>query len=188
VCDNLVVLEEGKGGHAYIINVGLESNVYVNSAPIDMYIKCRDIENACKVFAQTRDRDVVSWTMMVSGYAQNGYSEDALNLFFQMQEEGIDSNQYTFSSILNAYANLVSLEQGKKIHGQIFKHGLNSNTFAGSDLDIDMYAKCGSIEDARWVFEKMHEQPIFSWNAMITGYAQHGHGIEVLQLLRECKQ
>eukprot|EP00253_Pinus_taeda_P008201 PITA_08201 len=183
-CANLVVLEEGKGAHAHIIKVGLESNASVSSATVDMYVKCGDIKNARKVFDQTLERDVVSWTTMVSGYAQKGYSEDALKLFCQMQEAGVDSNQYTFSSILKASSSLVSLDRGKQIHAQILKHGLNSDISVGSSL-VDMYAKCGSIEDARCVFDKMPEQAIVSWNAMITGYAQHGHGIEALQLFEK---
>eukprot|EP01018_Ginkgo_biloba_P019053 Gb_20266 [translate_table: standard] len=183
-CASLSALEVGKQVHAYAIKTGVESGVCVGSALVDMYVKCGSIEDAQNVFDIMPEHDVVSWTAVISGYSQNGYGENALKYFCQMQQVGIKSNQYTFSSVLRASASLVALQLGKQVHAQIHKTGLNFDVFAASAL-VDMYGKCGIIEDARRVFDKMSEQAMVSWNAMISGYAQHGHAMEALQLFEQ---
>uniref|UniRef100_UPI0040747504 Synthetic PPR-DYW protein n=1 Tax=synthetic construct TaxID=32630 RepID=UPI0040747504 len=186
-CASLSSLKEGKQIHGHVIKSGFESDVYVQSALIDMYAKCGELEDARKVFDEMPERNVVSWNAMISGYAQNGQSEEALELFREMQQEGIKPSEFTFCSVLSACASLGSLEMGKQIHGYVIKSGFESIVFVGNAL-IDMYAKCGSIEDARKVFDEMPERTVVSWTAMISGYAQNGQSEEALELFREMQR
>ena len=90
-------------------------------------------------------------------------------------------NAFTFSSILSACASLAVMEQGKWVHAHILKGGCKLDVFVGNAL-IDMYGKCGCIEDARQVFDRLPRRDVVSWNAMITVCALHGHGKEVVRL------
>eukprot|EP01018_Ginkgo_biloba_P032095 Gb_20503 [translate_table: standard] len=217
-CANLAALEQGKEIHEDIIRFGFQTDVIVVNALVDMYAKCGSIENARNEFDKMSQRDVVSWNVMISGYAQYGqidealqlfekmpernvvtwttmiaayarygHCEKALALFYQMQETGIRHNQFTFVSVLPACASLAALEQGMKIHEEIIRGGFETNVYVGNAL-VDMYAKCGSIENARDVFDKMPLRDAVSWNSMIAGYAHNGHGEEALKLFYQMQR
>eukprot|EP01018_Ginkgo_biloba_P002781 Gb_22740 [translate_table: standard] len=214
-CANLAALEQGIEIHDEIIKSGSESDVYVESALVDMYAKCGRIEKARGVFDKMPQRNAVSWTTMISGYAQNGHvdealklfqkipkrelvswtamiagctqngrSVEALELFQQMKLAGVKPDGKTFASVLPACANLAALEQGREIHEEIIASGFQSDVFVVNAL-VDMYAKCGSIEKARNLFDKMHERDVISWTVMISGYAMHGRGKEALKLFEQ---
>ncbi|KAE8690323.1 Pentatricopeptide repeat-containing protein [Hibiscus syriacus] len=124
------------------------------------------------------------WTSMIGGYVQNGENENAMNLYGRMRIEGIIPNELTLASILKACSCLAALEQGKQIHACTIKHGFGLEVPIGSALST-MYAKCGSLENGSLVFRKMPWRDIVSWNAMISGLAQNGHGNEALKLFDE---
>eukprot|EP01018_Ginkgo_biloba_P024067 Gb_36177 [translate_table: standard] len=184
---NLAFLELGKEVHEDIIRNGFQSDVFVGSALVDMYVKCGSMEYARQVFDKMLERDVVAWTAMIAGYAQNGYSDEALKLFRQLQVTGLKIKSETFASILPACANLTALEQGKEIHEEIIKSAYQSDLFVENSL-VDMYAKCGSIEDACKVFDKMLRRDVVSWTTMIVGYAMNGCGREALQLFEQMQR
>eukprot|EP01018_Ginkgo_biloba_P016130 Gb_14867 [translate_table: standard] len=181
VCANLVTVDKGKELHSHIIKNGFESDIFVGSALIDMYAKCGSINKARKMFDKMPERNVVSWSAMIAGYSQNGCSEHALKLFYEMHRAFIKPNQFTFTSVLVACAILAVLGKGKELHGLIIKTGFESDVSVGNTL-IDMYAKCGSIGDACKVFDKIPNQDVVSWNAMIAGYAQCELGEVVTKL------
>jgi pentatricopeptide repeat protein len=109
-----------------------------------------------------------------------GQGQKALELFQQMQQEGVRPNSVTFVGVLNACASVIALEEGRRVHQQIIQSGLESDVFVGSSL-VDMYAKCGSIEDACRVFNKMPSRDVVTWTAILGGFAMHGHGREALK-------
>eukprot|EP01018_Ginkgo_biloba_P001659 Gb_20197 [translate_table: standard] len=183
-CANLAALQQGTEIHEEIISSGFQSDVFVTSALVDMYAKCGKIENARDLFDKMNQRNLVSWTAVIAGYAQNGNSEEALNLFRQMHLADVTPNSKTFASVLSACANLAALEEGKEIHDEIVRSGFQSDVFVGNAL-VDMYSKCGSIENARNVFDKIQQTNVVSWNAMISGYAMHGRGTEALKLFEQ---
>ncbi len=97
-----------------------------------------------------------------------------MELFRQMQEEkGVQPDSFTFAGALNACASLVALEEGRSIHQQIIHSGCELVIFVGNSL-VDMYAKCGSMEDACKVFNKMSSRNVVSWNAMILEHVKCG--------------
>eukprot|EP01018_Ginkgo_biloba_P025502 Gb_26010 [translate_table: standard] len=183
-CGHLSAAEEGKQVHAYIIKVGFEFNVILINSMLDMYSKCKNMDYARKLFDKIPERDVISWTAMAAGYAQNGHGEQALKLFSQMQCAAIKPDVIIFPIIISASASLAALEQGKQVHVYIVKNGTESNVFVSSAL-VNMYAKCGIIKDADKVFEKMDERNVVSWNTMISGYAQNGYAKEAIQLFEQ---
>eukprot|EP01018_Ginkgo_biloba_P019414 Gb_16546 [translate_table: standard] len=186
-CAHLSALQQGKQIHCYIIRSGFESDVIVVTALIDMYAKCQNIDVSRQLFDKMSHRDVVSWSAIIAGYAQNGYANEAFTLFHKMQLQNMKPDSFTMTSILLVCAHLSVLQQGKCMHSYIIKSGFESDVVVGTAL-IDMYAKCGSIHIARQFFDKMSHRNTVSWSAMIAGYGMHGHGEEALRLFTKMQE
>eukprot|EP01018_Ginkgo_biloba_P013169 Gb_21054 [translate_table: standard] len=184
ICTKKKALSEGKLVHTHINDRGLMPDVFLGNTLVNMYAKCGSLVDACLVFNDMPKRDSYSWTVMIAAYCRHGFSREALALYYQMQQTGIQPNEFTFASVLSACANMSALEQGIEIHEETITTGFQSNVFVESAL-VDMYAKCGRIEKARHIFDKMHQRNVVSWTAMIAGYVQNGKGVEALKLFRE---
>eukprot|EP01018_Ginkgo_biloba_P033346 Gb_20187 [translate_table: standard] len=183
-CADSAALQQGKEIHGYTIRSGFELDEVVGSALVGMYTKCECLEDGRRVFDNISQKDMVSWTTMIAGYAQNGNGNQALKLFCEMQLAGAKPDLVTIASVLPACAHLAALQQGKEIHDYIIRRQFESDVVVGSAL-VDMYAKCGSIDHACQVFEKISQRDVISWNAMIAGYAMHGHGGDALALFHQ---
>eukprot|EP01018_Ginkgo_biloba_P000473 Gb_25129 [translate_table: standard] len=183
-CANAKALAEGKRVHAHMIKFGIEPDIVLVNSLINMYAKCGSVIDARQVFDNISEKELISWTAMISCYAQNGQGDKALRLFYQMLLAGIKPNQFTFGSVLTACSSPEYLEHGKQVYTLIIKTEHVSDVCVGSAL-VDMYAKCGKIADARKVFDKMPERNVVSWTGMITRYAQDEDGEEALQLFQE---
>ncbi|KAL5841583.1 hypothetical protein ACOSQ3_012186 [Xanthoceras sorbifolium] len=170
--------------HALSVKSGFESDNYVVNSLIDTYGKCGHVEDAATIFKKYPVVDLMAFTSMIATYAQDGQGEEALKLYLEMQDRGVNPDSFVCSSLLNACANLSAYEQGKQVHVHIIKLGFMSDIFAGNSL-VNMYAKCGSIDDADRAFSEIPERGIVSWSAMIGGLAQHGHGKGALQLFNQ---
>lgn len=183
-CSDMGFVEEGKQMHGYLLKLGFESQVYIMTALVDMYAKCGSTLDARKGFDYLQEPDMVLWTSMIGGYVQNGENENALTLYGGMRIEGIMPNELTMASVLKACSCLAALEQGKQIHACAIKHGFGLEVPIGSALST-MYAKCGNLEEGSLVFRRTQWRDVVSWNAMISGLAQNGNGIEALELFEE---
>ncbi|KAI9115226.1 hypothetical protein K1719_013545 [Acacia pycnantha] len=131
------------------------------------------INEAYKIFERMPQKDLVSWNTVISGFAQNGLAKTAIKLVPQMQESGLKPDSITLVSILPAVADIKSLSIGKSIHGYALRSGFGSFVNVSTAL-VDMYFKCGSVRDARLIFEGMNSKNVVSWNSMIDGYGQNG--------------
>jgi pentatricopeptide repeat protein len=187
-CASAVALEEGRHVHKQITESRCESDVFVAASLVDMYVKCGSLEEAWRVFNRMPVRNSVAWTAMILGHVKCGEGQKALGFYHQMQCEGVEPDAVTYIGVLNACASVLALEEGRHVHEQIVQCGYDSDVFVGNSL-IDMYAKCGSIEDAQRVFNKMPKRDVISWTAMLGGYSLHGHGKEALdQFEWMCKE
>lgn len=183
-CADAAAGEQGEQVHGYLLKLGYESQVYILTALVDMYAKCGNTRDARKGFDHLNHPDMVLWTSMIGGYVQNGENEEALCLYARMQIEGIMPNELTMASVMKACSCLAALEQGRQIHARAIKHGFSLAIPIGSALST-MYAKCGSLEDGNLVFRRMPDRDVVTWNAMISGLAQNGHGTEALDLFEQ---
>eukprot|EP01018_Ginkgo_biloba_P030314 Gb_23082 [translate_table: standard] len=186
-CAGLSALQQGKEIHDQIVRSGFEADVFVRNALIDMYAKCGSVEVARQLFDKMSERDVVSWNAMIAGYSQNGYANEALAVFHQMQLEDVKPNSVTMLGVLPACGHLAALQHGKWIHGSIIRSGFESYVFVTSAL-MDMYAKCGSLEAARQLFDKMCNRDVVAWNAIIMGYGTHGNFEEAITLFYQMRE
>uniref|UniRef100_A0A803N6N5 Pentatricopeptide repeat-containing protein n=1 Tax=Chenopodium quinoa TaxID=63459 RepID=A0A803N6N5_CHEQI len=187
VAASLSFLELSKQIHGLIIKVGGSSNLFASSALIDVYCKCNFLEEARLVFNEISEKDVVVWNALLFGYTQQLENEEALNLYSQFQVAGQKANEFTFVAMLTAASNLASLRHGQQFHCQLMKSGLDSDAFVTNAL-LDMYAKCGCLQDAYKLFNTTTWKDIACWNSMISTYANHGVAEEALSLYEKMLQ
>lgn len=177
----------GKQIHSLVKKRNFDTHIYVGSSLLDMYAKSNRIHEAREIFESLPERDVVSSTAIISGYAQLGLDEEALDLFLQLQREGMTPNYVTYASLLTALSGLAALDLGKQVHGHVLRFKLPSYVVLHNSL-IDMYSKCGKLSYSRRVFDGMTERTAISWNAMLVGYGKHGMGREVVELFKLMKK
>lgn len=178
----------GKQVHADLLSGSTVPDMFVRSSLVDMYAKCGSLEDARRVFDSMPTKSVVTWTSMIAGYAQHGLGEEALTLHASMQQEGIAvADDVTLSCLLKACASAGALQQGKQFHKKIQEKGYEANVVLGSCL-VDMYAKCGSLPDAREVFDKLPARNVVTWNTLIAGYTENERGHEALSLHAQMQQ
>ncbi|XP_019462517.1 PREDICTED: pentatricopeptide repeat-containing protein At3g22690-like [Lupinus angustifolius] len=183
-CCNAKSLELGKCLHAFTLRNGFTISLVLATAFIDMYGKCGDVISARSVFDSTKNKDLTIWSAMISTYAQNNTIDEAFDAFFQMNCNGIRPNELTMVSLIVLCAKVGSLEKGKWIHSYINKEGIKEDLVLKTSL-VDMYAKCGDINMAYRIFNAATIRDIAMLNAMISGFAIHGHGYAALKLLEE---
>ncbi|XP_055827839.1 pentatricopeptide repeat-containing protein At5g16860 [Solanum dulcamara] len=192
-CAAVGALRQGKETHCYAIKRMLslegssaEEDLMVINALIDMYAKCKEMKIAQAMFDDIgrRDRNVVTWTVMIGGYAQHGDANDALEFFSAMlkDEYSVIPNAYTISCALVACARLSSLRIGRQIHAYVLRQGYEPTIVFVANCLIDMYAKSGDVDAARLVFDNMKQRNTVSWTSLMTGYGMHGRGEEALQV------
>ncbi|XP_075492994.1 pentatricopeptide repeat-containing protein ELI1, chloroplastic isoform X1 [Primulina tabacum] len=161
-----------------------EKNIVSSTAMITGYAKNGDVDEARSLFDGMEKRDVVSWSVMIDGYVQYGKPNEALILFRQMLKSKVKPNGVSMVAFLSACGQAGALELGKWAHSYIRYNETLSNAQVGTTL-IDMYNKCGSLEEARMVFDGIKYKDAVVYNAMICGYAIHGFGLDALKLFKE---
>ncbi|GMH21977.1 hypothetical protein Nepgr_023820 [Nepenthes gracilis] len=190
-------LLHGKESHCYavkrILNKGeLEGDLMATNGLIDMYSKCKAFVIARTLFNLVLpfDRNVVTWTVMIGGYAQHGKANEALELFSQMmnQDAFISPNAFTISCVLVACAHLAALWIGKQIHAYVLRNHFEPEALFVANCLLDMYSKSGDVDAARVVFDNMKERNFVSWTSLLAGYGMHGHGEDALHLFYEMRR
>lgn len=173
-CSSPEALKWGKQVHAHAQDAGFVSDFRVGTAVVNMYVKGGSMEDARHVFDELGKRDVSAFNAIIGGYAKNGNGEKAFEVFHIMQQEGMKPNRITYLSILEACSGREGLALGKGIHAQCIKAGVFHDIRVATAL-IRMYTNCGSMKDAREVFDKMVIRDVVSWTVMVEGYAKSGH-------------
>ncbi|PRQ50724.1 putative pentatricopeptide [Rosa chinensis] len=180
-CASLEFLDLGKLIHCHGIKVGVDSDMSFMNALIAFYGKCRNLETARSLFDGMAVRNLVSWNAMIAAYEQNNAGTEAIKLFRRMQNENVDYDYITIVSVISACASLGALNTGKWLHELVKRKGFGTNVSVTKAL-IDMYAKCGNIDLAKNVFQKLPHRSVVSWTSIIGACASHGHGDDALML------
>ncbi|XP_009801292.2 pentatricopeptide repeat-containing protein At3g24000, mitochondrial [Nicotiana sylvestris] len=167
------LLNYGKPLHGHIILTGFETNEYVRNSLITMYADCGDLDSSNLIFDALLNKTSVTWNAMLAANARLGLWEEALKLLLQMQREKLEFDQFSLSAALSAAANLASLEEGQQIHCLATKLGFDSNSFVGN-ATMDMYGKCGEMNDVLKIFPEPNMRARLSWNVLISVFARHG--------------
>lgn len=173
-CAHLGDMETGDVARSWIEEHGHGSNLKLVNAMIDMYAKCGDHDKARSFFDSIREKDLISWNVMIGGYTHTSKYREALEVFRLMLVKNVEPNDVTFLNVIPSCAQLGALDLGKWIHAYIERHYSKfPNESLWTSL-INMYAKCGNIEASKQIFDGLESKSLPSWNAMISGLAMHG--------------
>lgn len=169
----------------YLFDAMPERDICSWNILINGYAKVGRVKESRNLFDEMPERDNFSWTAMISGYVRHNLPKDALELFRVMQRhEDFKCNKFTVSSALSASTAIQAFSIGKEIHCHVMRIGLDSDAVVWSSL-CDMYAKCGSIDEARYIFDRIVDRDVVSWTAMIHRYFEDGRREEGFALFSD---
>ncbi|OEL36654.1 Pentatricopeptide repeat-containing protein [Dichanthelium oligosanthes] len=180
-CAGSLAAREGKQIHGLVVKAGFGTDLHVESGLMDVYSKCGLMEDALRVFRSCQDPDEVFLTVILGGFAQNGLEEKAFELFAEMVAAGIVIDANMVSAVLGAFGASAPFALGKQIHALVIKKCFGGNIYVCNGL-INMYSKCGELQESIKVFGGMPSKNTISWNSIIAAFARHGHGSEVFRL------
>ncbi|KAF4380410.1 hypothetical protein F8388_024703 [Cannabis sativa] len=177
----LEALDAGQSMHAFVIKSHYHDDKFVGLALLDLYTKSGDIGDACRVFEEMPKTDVVPWSFMIARYAQKDQCDEAIDLFLKMRQALVSPNEFAHASVLQACSTKGNLVLGKQIHAHVTKVCLDTNVFVSNAL-MDVYAKCGEIDNSMKLFVESPNTNDVSWNTMIVGFVQLGDDEKALSL------
>lgn len=172
-CADLNLKRQGKEIHGYALKNG-SKNIYVSSALIHMYSKCHDTVSAAKLFRRTKGGNTICWNALIAGYVYNMQPECAFKLFCEMLAEGLLPSSSTFMILLFACGNMAALRSGRELHGYMLKSQLDKSNNTLASALVGMYVKCGSILEAKSVFDSQISEDVGLWNALVSSHLDHG--------------
>ncbi|KAF2311611.1 hypothetical protein GH714_025252 [Hevea brasiliensis] len=166
----------GRKFHDFILDSKMKVDMNLWNALMDMYAKCGDLETAVEIFSgiHPSERDVCSWNVLISGYGMHGYGKEALKLFSRMQEEGVEPNHITFTSILSACSHAGLVDEGRKCFRDMTKSVTPEMKHYA--CMVDMLGRAGLLQEAFDLIKEMPAPPNDSvWGALLLACKIHGN-------------
>lgn len=185
-CNELGFINLGRSIHGLMIKSSLDSCISLSNALIAMYGKCGEMESAKYLFETMPVTSLVSWNTMIAVYEKNGDEFAAIGVFQRMIAENLSFDSVTLVSVISSCSGLANLEIGRWVHELACQRGLEVDARVANAL-LDMYAKCGRIDSALNLFQKLPSKSVICWSSMIGAYAAHGHAKEALELFSKMK-
>lgn len=185
-CGRLKEVEIGRKAHALISKSKKFRNDFVlNTKIITMYSSCGFPSNSRLVFDELGMKNLYLWNAMLSGYVRNELYFEAISLFceFVLGTEYKPDN-FTLPCVFKACGGLLEVDLGQVLHGVATKLGLISDVFICNSLAA-MYGKCGFVEEATKVFEKMPERNLVSWNSILCVFSENGYSQRCFDTFKE---
>ncbi|ERN16915.1 hypothetical protein AMTR_s00057p00172690 [Amborella trichopoda] len=186
-CSKVGDLERGRKLHRELIEQELESDEFIGSALIDMYGKCRSIDDALKVFDEMKEPSLVACTAMIDSYNLNGKGKEAMALIRRILSSGLSLEaikELGFSCMIRACSHEMALKQGQEIHAQLIKTGFDSDVRVLDSL-IDMYRNCGKMDIALYIFDGLLVRNVNLWCRVIMGCVDSGWREKALRLFAD---
>ncbi|CAK9154412.1 unnamed protein product [Ilex paraguariensis] len=183
-CAKGLTFFEGIQVHGSVVKMGLEEDVFIQNSLIHFYGECGEVDLGKKVFDEMCERNVVSWTSLICGYARRDKQKEAVSLFLEMVEEGIEPNSVTMVCVISACAKLRDLELGERVCAHVGDSGLKVNTVMVNAL-VDMYMKCGAIDKAKRLFDECVDRNLVLYNTILSNYVRQGMAKEAVAVLDE---
>ncbi|WJX72275.1 hypothetical protein P8452_56168 [Trifolium repens] len=182
-CSRLKSLPYGEEIHGFILRNGLELDEFIGISLVSLYVQCGKMLTAKLIFDNMEEKSLVCWNTMINGFSQNELPCDALDIFRQMLSSKNRPDEITVIGALGACSQVSALRLGKELHCFAMKAQLTEDSFVTCSL-IDMYAKCGCMEQSQNIFDSVYQKDEASWNVLITGYGIHGHGLKAIELFK----
>ncbi|KAH7836098.1 hypothetical protein Vadar_032682 [Vaccinium darrowii] len=185
-CSDLKSLLAGKQLHAFVISSGLDKHPVLVRKLISFYSEFNLLADAHLVTETSKICHPLPWNLLISTYVRNGQWRKALSAYRQMVNAGIRPDNFTYPSVLKACVQELNLDFGTAVHKSIEASCLDWCLFVQNAL-VSMYGRCGELDDARKLFDKMPEKDAVSWNSMISGYACKGRWGEAFELFESMR-
>lgn len=174
-CSQMGALEKGRLVHSYIERKKMNVDSIIGTTLIDMYAKCGCVDSAVEVFDALVPKDVFSWTAMIGGLAVNGYAAKALELFDQMEVEGVKPNEVTFVAVLCACSHCGLVEQARYLFDSMrVIHGLKPQIEHYACM-VDVLGRAGLLEEAISLVQSMPHYKAVLWEALFGACLIHGN-------------
>lgn len=170
----LTSMHKGRVLHAQARRVGHETDPFVGTALIGMYVKCGSMADAQQAFEMMPYKDVVAWTALLTAYASEGQGDMVLQLFRHMQDQGINPDDATLVCILQICGSTGNLHLCTQIHHRLLSSENALNLQVASAL-IHAYGTCSRMKNAQDVFDALPQPDLVCWNALIAGYVRQGN-------------
>ncbi|KAE8728777.1 MAC/Perforin domain-containing protein [Hibiscus syriacus] len=183
-CNATRTLSPGMQIHAHLLKFGSIKDPKISNFLTNLYAKCKLFGYARKLVDESPAPDLVSWSALISGYAQNGFAKEVILAFYGMRLLGLKCNEFTFPSVVKACTFTKDLELGRQVHGVAVVTGFESDEYVGNSLVV-FYAKCSRFDDSRKLFEDIPQRSVVSWNALFSCYAQGNYFGEAVELFGE---
>ncbi|KAF5740295.1 hypothetical protein HS088_TW11G00361 [Tripterygium wilfordii] len=184
VCINILNLRLGRQVHGLVVTGGYELDCVVGSILIDLYARQGNIKDAFGLFHRLPKKDIVAWSGLIMGCANMGLLLAAFSLFRDMINLNVEVDQFIISSVLKVCSSLSSLGSGKQVHALCMKRGYELEEVTLTSL-IDMYSKCGEIEDGLALFLSMPKRDVVCWTGIIVGCGQNGRPKEAIKFFHD---
>ncbi|EXB53614.1 hypothetical protein L484_005164 [Morus notabilis] len=139
------------------------------------YVRCNDLDAARKLLEGMNEKIGVAWNAMISGYVHHDRFQEALKMFRKMQSQGILQDEFTYTSIISGCANSGIFQLGKELHAHILRTEAEPTkdfSLSVNNALVTLYYRCGKVDLARKIFDKMPVRDIVSWNAILSGYIE----------------
>jgi len=172
-CSHLGSLEKGERIHHYIKERGIEFNICLATALVDMYAKCGKLEQARKLFDTMKERDIISWNVMISGYGMHGHAKSAIEIFQQMEKSNVKPNGLTFLALLSACAHGGLVEEGKCLFNRMQDYSIEPNLKHYACM-VDLLGRSGNLKEAETLVLSMPFSPDGGvWGALLSACKIH---------------
>ncbi|KAK3190109.1 hypothetical protein Dsin_029670 [Dipteronia sinensis] len=181
-CAKSLACSEGAQVHGAIVKMGFEGDVFIANSLIHFYSECGEIDYGRKVFDEMSERNVVSWTSLICGCARRDKPKEAVDLFFEMVEEGVRPNSVTMVCVISACAKLQDLELSERVCAYIDESEMKVNTLMVNAL-VDMYMKCGAVDTAKRFLDECEDRDLVLCNTVMSNYVGLGLAREALSVL-----
>lgn len=166
-------LEKGEKVHQYIKEAGFGKNTLLDTALTDMYAKCGQLTKSREIFDSMEMKDIVSWNVLISGYAMYGEATYAIEMFKKMEQTEIKPNELTFLAVLSACAHAGLVEEGKFIFSRMKDHSLMP-TLKHYSCMVDLLGRSGNLDDAETLVLSMPIAPDAAiWGSLLSSCKLH---------------
>lgn len=183
-CSSLQLVDVGEQLHSYIVKYHIDFDTSIGNSLCSLYSKLGHLDSAVKAFEKIREKDVISWTAVISACGNNSEAARGLGFFIDMLSKGIEPNEFTLTSVLSLCCVMAYLSVGSQVHSLSIKLGLYSNLRVRNAI-MYLYLKTGRVREAKKLFDGMEVNSLVTWNAMIAGHAQmmelEGDGLSAYQ-------
>ncbi|GLT38463.1 hypothetical protein SLA2020_127110 [Shorea laevis] len=175
VCGNMAILEQGRQLHAHVLSIGLDKIAIVRSALINVYSKCGSIKEASTIFDEAEYDDIVSWTAMINGYAEHGYSHEAIDLFERLPRVGLKPDSVTFIGVLTACSHAGLIDLGYHYFNSMSKEYQINPSKEHHGCMIDLMCRAGRLNEAEDMIKRMpFQRDDVVWSTLLRACRVHG--------------